>query len=356
MMDLTTLTGSVYVAAQEFKSRDVLLRDRSVRIHHMATHVASSNDEKEDGRPKTHWNKNCTMSFVDTKTYIPYKGQEQSTTPSHDTFILHNFGAYLFLYPFDDMETPVDVMQLASVPICHDFRVPMLPVQPTNLVLALASSDILVFDPLHGLDTFSHHNRKGSICDSPITAIKWVNQSHTEFVVAHESGAMYVYDQTFKDESIESMGVEQPEGEFTLLLQHEDRTNPVSCWQVSTQALYDLAFSPNGKYIACVGKTGLLTVFQYHMQRKIAMMQSQFGALTCLAWSPNSLYILTGGQDDAVTLWSLQHNSAVARCESHASWITRVAFDSWFCSQTSLRFGSVGEDGILCLWDFALPE
>ncbi|RQM26391.1 hypothetical protein B5M09_005438 [Aphanomyces astaci] len=223
MDHLTTTSGSVYTLQQQFQSRDVLLDGKSLRIHHMAKHIHPAIDG--DVPVKNPWNKKVSMSIVDTKTYIPYTGQAQSTSTS-DTFILHNFGDYLFL---------------------------------------------------------------------PITTTKWVQQSHTEFVVAHENGAIYVYDHTFPDESSEFMDVEQPEGEFTLLLQREDRTNPVACWHVSMQAIYDVSFSPNGKYLACVGKTGALIVFQYHMQRKIAMMQSHFGALTCLAWSPNSLYIL----DDA---------------------------------------------------------
>ncbi|RHY57700.1 hypothetical protein DYB30_000769 [Aphanomyces astaci] len=195
MDHLTTTSGSVYTLQQQFQSRDVLLDVKSLRIHHMAKHIHPAIDG--DVPVKNPWNKKVSMSIVDTKTYIPYTGQAQSTSTS-DTFILHNFGDYLFL---------------------------------------------------------------------PITATKWVQQSHTEFVVAHENGAIYVYDHTFPDESSEFMDVEQPEGEFTLLLQREDRTNPVACWHVSTQAIYDVSFSPNGKYLACVGKTGALIVFQYHMQR-----------------------------------------------------------------------------------------
>ncbi|ETW03411.1 hypothetical protein, variant [Aphanomyces invadans] len=324
MDHVATSSGSVYTLQQHFRSREVLLHDVTIRIHHMAKHILPP-DESELPPPKIPWNKNVSMSMVATTTYIPYSGEAQATSSSSDTFILHNFREFLFLYPFDNMETAVDIMRFTHIPICHDFRVPMLPVQPTNLVVALASCDILVFDPLHGLDTSSHHNRNGGVCSSPIAAAKWVQQSHTEFAVAHENGAIYVYDHTFQDESsYDSMDIEQPEAEFTLLKQREDRTNPVACWHVSSQAIYDLAFSPNGKYMACVGKTGALTVFQYHMQRKIAMMQSHFGALTCLSWSPNSLYIVTGGQDDLVTLWSLQHNSALARCEGHESWVKTV--------------------------------
>lgn len=43
----------------------------------------------------------------------------------------------------------------------------------------------------------------------------------------------------------------------------------------------------------------------------------------------------------------------VARCEGHKSWVTDVAFDRWRCDDQTYRFGSVGEDCDLILWDFS---
>ncbi|OQR83634.1 dystrophia myotonica WD repeat-containing-like protein [Achlya hypogyna] len=359
MSDLRTTAGSVYRFVRDFVSMDVLRDSQSIALHEMVVPIGE--DAKNDGRAhrRYHWNHNCGLSFVKTKTYIPYRkpgGPETPTAASTpDAFILHNLLDYVFVYPYPALSTPVDVMHFNSTPISHDFRVPMMPTQPTNVVLALLSSDIVVFDPLHGLDTFSHHNRKGSICSSPVTVVKWVLQSHTEFVVAHESGDVYFYDHTWRDESLVDMVAEEGT-DFPIRCQREDRMNPTLHWQMATSAVYDVAFSPHGKYLATVGRDGALTVVQYHLQRKIALMKSSFGALLTLAWSPDSNYIITGGQDDSVTLWSLRHNAAIVRCEGHRSWITCVAFDVWFCSPTSLRFGSVGEDGMLCFWDVALPD
>jgi hypothetical protein len=42
----------------------------------------------------------------------------------------------------------------------------------------------------------------------------------------------------------------------------------------------------------------------------------------------------------------------VARCQGHQSWVTAVAFDPWRCDDRNYRFGSVGEDCRLLLWDF----
>jgi WD40 repeat protein len=48
----------------------------------------------------------------------------------------------------------------------------------------------------------------------------------------------------------------------------------------------------------------------------------------------------------------MTENMIVARCQGHQSWVTSVAFDPWRCDDRNYRFGSVGEDSRLLLWDF----
>jgi len=62
--------------------------------------------------------------------------------------------------------------------------------------------------------------------------------------------------------------------------------------------------------------------------------------------------VLTGGQDDLVSIWCPSESALVARCQGHRSWVTSVAFDPWRCDDKNYRFGSVGEDCRVCLWDF----
>lgn len=45
-------------------------------------------------------------------------------------------------------------------------------------------------------------------------------------------------------------------------------------------------------------------------------------------------------------------SAIVARCQGHKSWVTSVQFDPWRCDDRNYRFGSVGEDCRLLLWDF----
>ena len=73
-----------------------------------------------------------------------------------------------------------------------------------------------------------------------------------------------------------------------------------------------------------------------------------------MCWSPDAKYVLTGGQDDLISIWCVAESAIVARCQGHHSWVTAVAFDPWRCDDHNYRFGSVGEDRRLCLWDFSV--
>lgn len=64
--------------------------------------------------------------------------------------------------------------------------------------------------------------------------------------------------------------------------------------------------------------------------------------------------MLTGGQDDLISIWHVPGSALIARCQGHRSWVTSVAFDPWRCDDKNYRFGSVGEDRRLCLWDFSV--
>lgn len=90
------------------------------------------------------------------------------------------------------------------------------------------------------------------------------------------------------------------------------------------------------------------------VSRLLDLSRSYYGGFTCLAWSPDSEYVVTGGQDDFISIWSMDDHALVARCAGHKSWVSCVAFDTQRSDDTTYRFGSVGEDGRLLLWDFSV--
>ncbi len=91
-----------------------------------------------------------------------------------------------------------------------------------------------------------------------------------------------------------------------------------------------------------------------NFSRLLDLYASYYGGFLSVCWSPDGKYVLTGGQDDLVSIWSVTESTIVARCQGHQSWVTAVCFDPWRCDDKNYRFGSVGEDCRLLLWDFSV--
>lgn len=244
-----------------------------------------------------------------------------------------------------------------------------------------------------------------------VTCIKWIPGSPNQFLVSHASGQMYVYDeekpcgqtpphyQLFK----------QGEGFSVHYCKTKSSRNPLYRWLVGEGCINEFAFSPCSKYLAVVSQDGYLRVFDYSVMELLGTMKSYFGGLLCVCWSPDGKYVLTGGEDDLVTVWSFHEKRVVCRGQGHKSWVNVVAFDKFLTNATSnngesheftgseedfanhtaksnhvpppaqdsvrastrsnasktskasgdckgpalttYRFGSVGQDTVLCLWD-----
>lgn len=129
--------------------------------------------------------------------------------------------------------------------------------------------------------------------------------------------------------------------------------NPVSHWKVSKRKILDFVFSPDVRYVAVVSEDGCLKVIDAFSEKLIDTYSSYFGYLTTVAWSPDGRFILTGGQDDLITIVSPSEQRVIARCQGHSSFVSHVAFDYSQCDGRTYRFGSVGEDNRLLLWDFS---
>lgn len=129
----------------------------------------------------------------------------------------------------------------------------------------------------------------------------------------------------------------------------------------------DFAISPDLGCIAAVDEDGLLKIIDLETEKLLASHASYFGAFLSVAWSPDGRFLLTTSCDDLVSLYQprdaggmsamsgLSPSRLVARGVGHSSWVRSVAFDPyrWREGDRTYRFGSVGEDGKVCLWDFS---
>ncbi|KAG7036873.1 creC [Cucurbita argyrosperma subsp. argyrosperma] len=253
-------------------------------------------------------------------------GSHSILNPNYDgkgTYLIFNVGDTIFIGDLNSPDKdPIKSLHFSnSNPICHAFDPEAK--DGHDLLIGLNSGDVDV-SALHGFQKVT--SKDGSV-DSTFPVIK----DQTQFSVAHARSS---------------------------------KSNPIARWHICQGSINNVAFSTDGVYLATVGRDGYLRVFDYLKEQLICGGKSYYGALLCCTWSGDGKYILTGGEDDLVTVWSMEDRKVVAWGEGHNSWVSGVAFDSYWSSPASddteenvvYRFGSVGQDTQLLLWDLSMDE
>jgi WD40 repeat protein len=117
----------------------------------------------------------------------------------------------------------------------------------------------------------------------------------------------------------------------------------------------DLAYSPNGTWVAATGKH----LFEREPDLSVRVWDAKTGqtrhvlhghvrAVTCLAFSPDERLLATGSQDNTVTLWDVATGHEVGTYRGHLSGIIAVAF-----SADGKQVTSLGGDGVVKTWNAA---
>ena len=232
-----------------------------------------------------------------------------------------------------------------------------------------------------------------------VTCVKWLPGSESRFLVSYNNPNIYIYDKNLPSLITEpQLSVSKRGNGFTVeVCKNKQDHNPLCRWKVGQSGVNEFSFSPVNKHLAVVSQDGYLRIFDFDKQELVSSMRSYFGGLLCVCWSPDGKYVVTGGEDDLVTIWSFNEQRVVARGEGHRSWVNIVSFDSYTtqineaCSidsddddlksrqppttttednnttkasnalnnsqqhrnrdVLSYRFGSVGDDTQLLLWD-----
>lgn len=182
-----------------------------------------------------------------------------------------------------------------------------------------------------------------------VTSIRWIPGSPNQFLVSHASGQMYVYNEELPcgPTPPHYQLFKQGDGFSVYTCKTKSTRNPLYRWVVGQGAINEFAFSPCCKYLAVVSQDGYLRVFNYDSMELVGSMKSYFGGLLCVCWSPDSKFIVIGGEDDLVTVWSFQEKRVICRGQGHRSWVSVVAFDphtSVICGVEGSEFTSTDED------------
>ncbi len=224
-----------------------------------------------------------------------------------------------------------------------------------------------------------------------MTCVRWVPGSETHFIATHRSGRLYVWSTEYlykssntpstfhvskqlKDTTIH---VCKPKKESTLLYR----------WDIGHGSIQQFEFSPDTVHMAIASQDGFLRVYNFKTQELYGRMRSYYGGFLCVCWSPDGKYVVAGGEDDLISVWSFEEKAVLARGQGHKSYVNKIAFDQYTSemdtidsnhpslpdlssssaaelkSQRSSRFfpeesrsyrlGSVGQDGLLCMWELS---
>ncbi|KAI3986211.1 hypothetical protein MKX01_004355 [Papaver californicum] len=287
------------------------------------------------------------------------------------SYLIFNVGDTIFISDLNTQDKdPIKSLHFSSLnPVCHAFDPESK--DGHDLLIGLYSGDVYSLSLHQQLQDVGkrligaqHHNKDGLVNNSRCTSIAWVPGGDGTFVVAHADGNLYVYDKNKEGSVDTSFPVIKDQTQFSVAHARSSRTNPVAKWHICQGPISHIAFSKDGSYLATVGRDGYLRVFDYSKEQLICGGKSYYGALLCCAWSMDGKYILAGGEDDLVHVWSMDEHKVVAWGEGHSSWVSAVSFDSYWSTPTSdgsgesimYRFGSVGQDTQLLLWDLVMDE
>ncbi|XP_057472001.1 uncharacterized protein LOC130760635 isoform X5 [Actinidia eriantha] len=278
------------------------------------------------------------------------------------TYLVFNVGDAIFISDSNSQDKdPIKCISFNNaIPVCHAFDPDAK--DGHDLLIAFVTGDVYLASLRQQLQDVGkklvgaqHYNKDGCVNNSRCTSIAWVPNGDGTFIVAHSDGNFYVYEKN-KDSSADPLfPVIKDQTQFSVAHARYSK-NPIARWHICQGSINNIAFSTDGTYIATVGRDGYLRVFDYKNEQLICGGKSYYGALLCCSWSVDGKYVLTGGEDDLVQVWSIEDRKVVAWGEGHNSWVSGVAFDSYWSPPNSdgsgenvmYRFVSAGQYSALC--------
>lgn len=359
--------------------------------HTLFSHPPSTGKKKTLARPK-HNMRTTSSTFITRMQTAEGLTRTLQSKQGDVTFLFYNVAkSFVWIDPSSRAKEPHSRITFSAHPTCHDVNMSTVSSEHLDVIMGFNTGDLVWLDPI--TSRYGRLNKGGSISGSPCTAVRWVPSSSTLFLVSHADGTIIVYDKERDDGVFSPQDPNSPSPDLGNIPDPEDATsqkewnptdnifvtmppwhpvasggnvslpgkpekekaarNPVSHWRVSRRAVVDFVLSPDVKYVAAISEDGCLRVIDTLAEQLVDCYASYFGALSCVAWSPDGRFILTGGQDDLLTIFSPWEQRVIARCQGHSSFVSAVAFDDLRCDGRTYRFGSVGEDNKLVLWDFS---
>ncbi|KAF1881193.1 hypothetical protein Lal_00023228 [Lupinus albus] len=150
-----------------------------------------------------------------------------------------------------------------------------------------------------------------------------------------------------------SFPVVKDQSQFSVAHARYSKSNPTARWHICQVSINSISFSSGGAYLATVGRdeSNNICLLKYIQVTYECLITQKSYLYVVRKVIMGLCYVVLGGEDDLVQVWSMEDRKVVAWGEGHNSWVSGVAFDSYWSSPNAsdngetlmYRFGSVGQ-------------
>ena len=148
------------------------------------------------------------------------------------------------------------------------------------------------------------------------------------------------------DGSLLGYAVHPGDGGGEVVLANPRTLHPVGRPLPSTQPVWDLAFSPDGRLIAAGRGDGSIALWDTRSHRLVRTIQASTQVINSVAFSPGGQLLAAGGGDNLVRIFSVRTGALIATLTDHTNVVSDVAF-----SPDGRTLASAGADGYVFLWN-----